>query len=66
MLLVFCPTQYLPYEYAIQILTTFTVLLNGNYIFFAFMLPMAIFHGRLLASRGYKQYAVTRDEYKPT
>ena len=56
--------KYMPIEYGVQILTTMTCLLNGNYFFFVCQVPLALFHGKQLASKGYKAYAVTRDEYK--
>ena len=47
-------------------LVTATCLLNGDYIFFACQLPLALYHGRLLLHKTYKTYAITHAEYKST
>ena len=59
-------SDYLPIEFAVQILTCAISLVNQNYIFFMCQLPLAIYHAKMLATRGYKTYAITRDEYKNT
>ena len=56
----------MPIEYATQILVTFLALVNFNWVLVAFSLPLSVYHGRLLATKGYKQYAITRQEYKST
>ena len=58
--------QYLPIEYIAQLLVALLSLINGNWLFFLCQVPLAIYHGRLLASKTYKKYAITRAEYKTT
>ena len=44
---------------------TLASFINGEYLIFAYCVPLALYHAVLLQTKGYKVYAITREEYKP-
>ena len=44
---------------------TLASFVNGNYLIFMYCVPLALYHATLLSTKGYKVYAITREEYRP-
>ena len=47
-------SDYLPVEYTAQVVVTLLALVNCNWLFFIFQLPLALYHGKMLWTRSYK------------